>query len=89
MFLLRSCLILCNSLICSSCNFFGGATFTPIIKSPTILDLASVNPSPRNLSLASGWVSGGTVTDFDGSEILYGKKDLKNPSLILKSKNIL
>jgi 3'(2'), 5'-bisphosphate nucleotidase len=33
--------------------------------------------------------SGGTVTDFDGNEILYGKKDLKNPSLILKSKNIL
>ena len=32
--------------------------------------------------------SGGTVTDFDGNEILYGKKDLKNPSLILKSKNI-
>ena len=33
--------------------------------------------------------SGGTVTDFNGSEILYGKKDLKNPSLILKNKNIL
>ena len=33
--------------------------------------------------------SGGTITDFEGSEILYGKKDLKNPSLILKSKNIL
>ena len=33
--------------------------------------------------------SGGTVTDFDGNEIFYGKKDLKNPSLILKSKNIL
>ena len=33
--------------------------------------------------------SGGTVTDFKGNEILYGKKDLKNPSLILKSKNIL
>ena len=33
--------------------------------------------------------SGGTVTDFNGKEILYGKKDLKNPSLILKSKNIL
>ena len=33
--------------------------------------------------------SGGTVTDFDGNEILYGKKDLKNPSLILRSKNIL
>ena len=33
--------------------------------------------------------SGGTVTDFKGNEILYGKKDLKNPSIILKSKNIL
>ena len=33
--------------------------------------------------------SGGTVTDFNGAEILYGKKDLKNPSIILKSKNIL
>ena len=33
--------------------------------------------------------SGGTVTDFDGNEILYGKKDLKNPSLILKNKNIV
>ncbi|WP_435089501.1 3'(2'),5'-bisphosphate nucleotidase CysQ [Candidatus Pelagibacter bacterium nBUS_30] len=33
--------------------------------------------------------SGGTVTDFDGKEILYGKIGLKNPSLILKNKNIL
>ena len=33
--------------------------------------------------------SGGSVTDFNGNEILYGKKNLKNPSLILKSKNIL
>ena len=33
--------------------------------------------------------SGGTVTDFEGNEILYGKKDLKNSSLILKNKNIL
>ena len=33
--------------------------------------------------------SGGIITDFDGNEILYGKKDLKNPSLILQSKNIL
>ncbi|MDC3174331.1 3'(2'),5'-bisphosphate nucleotidase CysQ [Candidatus Pelagibacter sp.] len=33
--------------------------------------------------------SGGIVTDFNGNEILYGKKDLKNSSLILKSKNIL
>tara|TARA_Y100000816_G_C25979585_1_gene511408 strand:- start:140 stop:913 length:774 start_codon:yes stop_codon:yes gene_type:complete len=33
--------------------------------------------------------SGGSVTDFEGKEILYGKKDFKNPSIILKSKNIL
>ena len=33
--------------------------------------------------------SGGNVSDFNGNEILYGKKDFKNPSLILKSKNIL
>ena len=33
--------------------------------------------------------SGGTVTDFEGNEILYGNKDLINPSIILKNKNIL
>ncbi len=33
--------------------------------------------------------SGGSITDFDGNEILYGKKNFKNSSLILKSKNIL
>ena len=33
--------------------------------------------------------SGGKITDFNGNEILYGKKNFKNPSLILKSKSIL
>ena len=33
--------------------------------------------------------SGGSVTDFDGKEIFYGKKNFKNPSLILKRKNNL
>ncbi len=33
--------------------------------------------------------AGGNITDFDGKEILYGKKNFKNPSLILKSKSIL
>ena len=33
--------------------------------------------------------AGGKVSDFEGDEILYGKKDFKNPSLILKSKSIL
>ncbi len=33
--------------------------------------------------------AGGIVTDFNGNEIIYGKKDFKNPSLILKrSKNL-
>ena len=33
--------------------------------------------------------AGGMITDFTGNEILYGKTDLKNTSLILKSKTIL
>ena len=33
--------------------------------------------------------SGGSITDFNGNKILYGKKDLKNPSLIVKGKTIL
>ena len=33
--------------------------------------------------------AGGHICDFNGKEVLYGKKDFKNPSLILKSKNIL
>ena len=33
--------------------------------------------------------AGGIITDFNGNEILYGKKNFKNPSLILKrSKNL-
>ena len=33
--------------------------------------------------------AGGIVTDFEGNEILYGKEDFKNPSIILKrNKNI-
>ena len=33
--------------------------------------------------------AGGRVRDFDDNEILYGKPGFKNPSLILKSKNII
>ena len=32
--------------------------------------------------------AGGLISDFDGKEIKYGKKNFKNPSLILKNKNI-
>ena len=31
--------------------------------------------------------SGGSITDFENNEILYGKKDFKNPSLILNLLN--
>ena len=33
--------------------------------------------------------AGGKLTDFNGDEILYGKPEFKNPSLILKNKNVL
>ena len=33
--------------------------------------------------------AGGIITDFNGNEILYGKENFKNPSLILKRSNIL
>ena len=33
--------------------------------------------------------AGGDITDFDGNEILYGKKDFKNPSLVVKSQRLL
>ena len=32
--------------------------------------------------------AGGSITDFNNNEILYGKKDFKNPSIILKTKNL-
>ena len=32
--------------------------------------------------------SGGSITDFENKEIFYGKKDFKNPSLILKSRKL-
>jgi len=33
--------------------------------------------------------AGGQLTDFEGNEIYYGKEDFKNPSIILKNKNII
>ena len=28
--------------------------------------------------------AGGSITDFDGNEVLYGKENFKNPSLVIK-----
>ena len=33
--------------------------------------------------------AGGQITDFEGNDIYYGKPGFKNPSIILKNKNIL
>tara|TARA_B100001057_G_scaffold482450_1_gene557830 strand:- start:1494 stop:2267 length:774 start_codon:yes stop_codon:yes gene_type:complete len=33
--------------------------------------------------------AGGNIADFNGNEIIYGKRDFKNPSLILKGKGLL
>ena len=33
--------------------------------------------------------SGGSITDFENNEIFYGKKDFKNPSLILRSSKLI
>ena len=34
-------------------------------------------------------VENGLVKDMDGNEILYGKKDFKNPSIVIKSARLL
>ena len=49
----------------------------------------AAEPRANEWDIAAGHAilknSGGTITDFDGNEILYGKSGLKNPSIILKS----
>ena len=56
-------------------------------------DLYIAEPRACEWDIAAGHAilinAGGFVTDFDNNEILYGKKDFKNPSLILKRSSIL
>ncbi len=56
-------------------------------------DLYVAEPRACEWDIAAGHAivmhAGGEVTDFNGNEILYGKEDFKNPSIILKSKNII
>ena len=51
-------------------------------------DLYVAEPRASEWDIAAGHAilknAGGIITDFDGNEILYGKKDFKNPGLILK-----
>tara|TARA_B110001452_G_C15109413_1_gene386722 strand:+ start:131 stop:901 length:771 start_codon:yes stop_codon:yes gene_type:complete len=56
-------------------------------------DMYVTEPRACEWDIAAGHAilehAGGKITDFNGNEILYGKPDFKNPSLILKNKNIL
>ena len=56
-------------------------------------DLYVAEPRACEWDIAAGHAilehAGGKITDFNGDEILYGKPEFKNPSLIIRSKNIL
>ena len=56
-------------------------------------DLYAAEPRACEWDIAAGHAilehAGGDITDFNGNEILYGKSEFKNPSLIIRSKNIL
>ena len=56
-------------------------------------DLYIAEPRASEWDIAAGHAilenAGGIITDFENNKILYGKKDFKNPGLILKRSNNL
>ena len=56
-------------------------------------DIYISEPRASEWDIAAGHAilrnAGGTITDFDGNQIFYGKENFKNPSLILKRSNNL
>ena len=56
-------------------------------------DLYAAEPRACEWDIAAGHAilehAGGKITDFNNDKILYGKPDFKNPSLVIRSKNIL
>jgi 3'(2'), 5'-bisphosphate nucleotidase len=56
-------------------------------------DLYVAEPRACEWDIAAGHAillhAGGEMTDFNGNEILYGKENFKNPSIIAKNKNII
>jgi len=56
-------------------------------------DLYVAEPRASEWDIAAGHAilenAGGIITDHEGNEIIYGKKDFKNPGLILKRSNNL
>ncbi len=51
-------------------------------------DLYIAEPRASEWDIAAGHAilkhAGGKITDLDGNEIFYGKKNFKNPGLVLK-----
>ena len=56
-------------------------------------DLYVAEPRASEWDIAAGHAilenAGGEISDFDVNEILYGKKDFKNTSIILKRSSAL
>ena len=56
-------------------------------------DFYAAEPRACEWDIAAGHAileqAGGKVTDFNGDEILYGKTNFKNPSIILKNRNLV
>jgi len=56
-------------------------------------DMYVAEPRACEWDIAAGHAilehAGGKLTDFNNNEVLYGKPEFKNPSLILRSKNML
>ena len=56
-------------------------------------DMYVTEPRACEWDIAAGHAilehAGGKITDFNGDEVLYGKLEFKNPSLIVKNKNIV
>jgi|TARA_B110000495_G_scaffold198591_1_gene210651 3'(2'), 5'-bisphosphate nucleotidase len=56
-------------------------------------DLYAAEPRACEWDIAAGHAilehAGGKITDFDNNKIMYGKPGFKNPSLIIRNKNIL
>jgi 3'(2'), 5'-bisphosphate nucleotidase len=56
-------------------------------------DLYVAEPRACEWDIAAGHAivihAGGEIKDFNGNEIIYGKKEFKNTSIILKNKNVI
>jgi 3'(2'), 5'-bisphosphate nucleotidase len=56
-------------------------------------DMYVTEPRACEWDIAAGHAilehAGGKITDFNGDDVLYGKPEFKNPSLIIRNKNII